>query len=1078
VAEATADAGLVLVSVAHPASALNPNMKITAYPRVGRGCTKPSRPWLRWPWKTLTCTPLEPAGRQNRWLYVLSLLAFITASSRNLHAVMPDRHISQYGHRSWKIEDGYLGAPPYSIAQDRDGYLWFGTYYGLYRFDGVRFIRWMPPPGMQLPSSKITSLLADRDGSLWMGTEFGLAHWKDGRLDNYLEHAGWIHGFEQDPDGAVWFAVRSYNENDARVLCKIRDGAMTCYGSKDGLTEQIAPPTQFVRDDAGYLWTSTSTSVIGWKNSSLQVYSPDFLKNKSGNAIVTGLAVDGDGSLLAGGLLGLYRIRHGQWTPVSAPGFDGRKLNVQCIFKDRHDAIWIGTRDAGLYRLYRGEVEHFGRQNGLSADQVWAILEDREGMIWVATDQGVDSFRDLAVLTLPKSVLGVSEIDNLFTTRDGTLWLGAEGGLLDRREGDRGFSPRGGNLRGKQATIIFEDRRGRMWIGVDNTLNIFEGDSFKPVPTPDGGPVGMIVSMAEDTRGDLWAVSLGPPRHIIRIDPDTRRISSIPDMPETSKIARDPGGGLWLGLNTGDLNHYDKGELTAYPLHHGPNTRIQQLTVLENGDVLAAAEFGLIQWRNRNVRVLDEHGGLPCSDINDFAFDLQGNLWLYTECGLAELTESDFKSWQRDPSHKVQPRILDRLDGVQITFPPFEGAARTRDGTLWFNSEFALQIVEPSRITTNLLPPPVHIETVTAERISYSPQDGLRLPKLTHDIEIDYTALSFIAPQKMRFRYMLSGVDHDWQDVEGRRQAFYMNLKPGAYTFRVIACNNDGVWNEAGDILRFNIPPVFYQTNWFRTLSAVFFLAALFGLYQLRMRQLAHQYALRLEERVNERTRIARELHDTLLQNFQGLLLRFQGAYNHLPSRPEQARKVLGVALDRGVEAITAARDTVQQLRSPPSDSNELSSSIAALSEELRGLQTEGPSPAVEVALKGAGRELHPILRDEAYRITAEALRNAFRHAQAARIHVAICYADHEFRIDVKDNGKGIDPEVLKQGSPPGHWGLTGMRERAEAIGAELNVTSSNADGTEVSLRVPAVIAYAFSPVRRLRWFNRKRSSE
>ena len=1018
----------------------------------------------------------DPARRQHCWLYVLFTLASFAVPSRNMYAVMPDRHINQYGHRSWKIEDGYLGAAPYSIAQDRDGYLWLGTFYGLYRFDGVRFVRWMPPAGMHLPSPRITSLLADRDGSLWMGTEAGLAHWNGGHLDNYLEGEGWVSGFEQDPDGAVWFGVTSYNRNESRVLCKIRNGAMICYGSKDGLTQRLMDATQLVRDDAGYLWMGTETSVTGWKPPSLRVYSPDFLKNRSGSATVTGLAVDRDGSLLGGGPIGLYRIWDGRWTPVSASGFDGNNLYVVCILRDRHDAVWIGTHDAGLYRLYRGEVEHFGSRDGLSADTVWAILEDREGGIWVATDQGLDNFRDLAVLTMPKSALGLSEIDNVITTRDGTLWIGADGGLLSRSKGGPGFRSRGGNLRGKQVATIFEDRRGRMWIGLDNTLNIFAGDSFRPVRMPDGSPTGFIVSMAEDTEGDLWAVSLGPPRHIIRIDPDTTRISSVPGMPETSKVARDPRGGLWLGLNNGDLNHYHKGELTAYPVHHGPNTRIQQLTVLANGDVLAAAPFGLIQWRSRNVCVLDEQGGLPCSNINNFVFDFEGNLWLYTECGLAKLAESDFKSWQRDPSHKVQPRLFDWMDGVQTASPPFEAAARTRDGKLWFNNQSALEIVDPAPIATNQLPPPVHIEEVLADRISYSPhgyaKGGLRLPKLTHDLEIDYTALSFIAPQKMRFRYMLSGVNQDWQDVGARRQAFYMNLKPGAYTFRVIASNNDGVWNDAGDTIRVSIPPVFYQTYWFRSLCVVLFLAALFGLYQLRMRQLAHQYTLRLEERVSERTRIARELHDTLIQNFHGLLLRFQGAYNHLPSRPEEARKALGVALDRGADAITAARDTVQELRSRPTVTNELSSSIAALTEELRVAQTEGLSPAVEVEVEGGGRGLHPILRDEIYRITAEALRNAFHHAHAARIDVAIRHGDHEFRIAVKDNGKGIDPEVLKQGSRRGHWGLPGMHERAEAIGAELDVWSSNGNGTEVSLRVPAAIAYTFSPAR-LRWLTR-----
>ena len=1014
-------------------------------------------------------TEVRPAWRQNCWSYRLFVLAVLATFLPRLYALPADRHIDQYGHLSWKIENG---AVPYAMAQDRDGYLWLGTYYGLYRFDGVRFVHWTPPAGMHLPSSRVFSLLADRDGSLWIGTDYGLAHWNRGHLDNYLEHEGYATGLEQAPDGAVWFAVSSFTRNEARFLCKIQEPTIACYGSKDGL-EQLPAPAVLVRDPDGCLWMSAWTSIIGWKPPSLQVYSPDVMKNKSGSATITGLAVDRDGSVLVGGWLGLYRIWHGRWAPVLAPGFDGRNLNVVCIFRDRHDAVWIGTSDAGLYRLYRGEAEHFGSRNGLSGERVSAILEDREGDLWVATNQGLDQFHNQPVITLPKSVFRVGEIENVLTTRDGTLWIGAAGGLFSRSEGEPRFSLRGGNLRGKLVTTIFEDSRGRMWVGIDNTLNIFAGDSFKPMRMPDGGPTGFIVSMAEDTEGDLWAVSLGPPRHIIRIDPDSAQISSIPGMPQTSKIARDPRGGLWLGLNNGDLNHYYKGEHKSYRLHQGLDERIQQLSVLADGDVLAAAPFGLIHWRSQNISILDKQGGLPCSDINDFVFDLQGNLWLYTECGLAEVAEADFKDWQRDPSHRVQPRLFDWTDGVRISFPPFEGAARTGDGTLWFNTQSALQIVDTARITTNQLPPPVHVESVIADRISYLPHDGLRLPKLTHDLEIDYTGLSLIAPQKVHFRYMLSGVDQGWQNVDLRRQAFYMNLKPGAYTFRVIACNNDGVWNETGDTLRFNIPPAYYQTYWFRSLCVIFFLAVLVELYRFRTRQLAHQYSLRLEERISERTRIARDLHDTLLQNFHGLLLRFQGAYNYLPARPEDARKALGAALDRGEEAITAARDTVQELRSPSSVTNELSSAIAALSEQLGVAETEGLSPVVELKVEGGGRELHPILRDEIYRITAEALRNAFRHAQAVRIDVAIQYGDHEFRIAVRDNGKGIDPEVLRQRSRSGHWGLPGMRERAEAIGGDLGVWSRNGEGTEVSLRLPAVIAYAFPPARRLNWFNR-----
>jgi signal transduction histidine kinase/ligand-binding sensor domain-containing protein len=782
----------------------------------------------------------------------LAVLAFLVGPSPRSYALTPDRHIYQYGHRSWRIDDGYLRAPAIAMAQDRDGYLWIGTDNGLYRFDGVRFVLWMPPAGMHLPSLRVVSLLADRDGSLWIGTEAGLAHWNRGRLENYLEHEGWIFGFEQDGDGAVWFAVLSYNTNESRVLCRIKAAGIVCYGRRDGLTEQAMSGTQLVRDADGYLWMGTTTSVVGWKPSSSRVYSPDALRSNSGQAGVRGLALDQDGSLLvgiakAGAGRGLQRISHDRWSTVTAPGFDGRSLNVTYIFKDRHDAVWIGTANAGLYRLYRGEAEHFDSRNGLSGDSVWAILEDREGTLWIATANGLDAFHDLAVLTLPKSVWGVPELDNLIATHDGTLWIGADGGLFTLTKGASAFGSRGGNLREKQVTTIFEDHRGRMWVGVDDGLNILSGDSLQPVRMPDGAPVGFIVSMAEDTEGDLWAVSLGPPRHLIRIDPDTAKVASVPDMPETSKIARDPRGGLWLGLNNGDLNHYYKGQLTPYPLHHDPNTRIQQLSVHGNGDVIAAAPFGLIQWRSGNIRVLDEQGGLPCSNINNFVFDLQGNLWLYMECGLAEVVETDFKGWQQDPAHKVLPRLFNWMDGVRINFPPFEGAARSGDGRLWFNNQQALQVVDPTRIAKNQVLPPVHIEAVTADRITYPPVDGLRLPKLTHDLEIDYTALSLIAPRKVQFRYMLSGVNQGWQDVGVRRQAFYMNLKPGTYAFRVVACNNDGVWNEAGATLTFSIPPAFYQTYWFRLLGVGLLLTVLAGLYQLRLRHLARQYNVRLE---------------------------------------------------------------------------------------------------------------------------------------------------------------------------------------------------------------------------------------
>ena len=785
--------------------------------------------------------------RMGSWVAVLIVAAVVNLllPSRS-HALTPDRDIAQYAHRSWKIDDGYFDSNPYSLAQDNDGYLWVGTGHGLYRYDGDRFLRWNPPSGTHLPNSTISNLLADRDGSLWIGTYAGLAHLSGGRLKNYFENEGATSGFYQAPDGTVWFGIHSSSKNESKVLCSIQDSSVHCFGAKDGLEQQITPAAIFARDDAGYLWMGTPTSVVRWKPSSPPlVLSPKALESNSGQMGAKALIFDRDGSLLVGITgnspgQGLQRLRGDKWSTVSAPNFDGSKLPVLVLFRDAHGAIWIGTESDGLYRLYQGKAEHFSSRDGLSGDTVWAITEDREGTLWVATDKGLDSFHDTPVLALSLTEFGVPELDNIVTTRDGTLWVGGMGGLFTLNKGVPGVTSRGGNLGHKQVTVIFEDRRGRMWIGLDDSLNLLTNNSFHPVHAP-GGRLGMIVSIAEDNDGKLWAVSMGPPRHIVRIDPDTLQATLVPDMPQVSKISRDPQGGFWLGLNNGDLNHLDNGKLVAYPMHHGPNTRIQQLTVTEEGNVIAAAPFGLIQIRNGKVSVLDDQGGLPCSNISNFVFDLEDNLWLYSECGLVQLRKSEFQAWQQHPDLKVRPRFSVWMDGIRVFFPPFEGAARSGDGKLWFNNESALQVVDPTRITTNLIRPPVHIEAVVTGRVSYPPLDGLRLPKLTGDLEIDYTGLSFVTPQKVMFRYMLTGVDQAWRNVGTRRQAFYNNLKPGRYSFRVIACNNDGVWNEEGAHLDFVIPPAWYQTTWFRLLCAVAFLALLWELYRLRVQQLRRE---------------------------------------------------------------------------------------------------------------------------------------------------------------------------------------------------------------------------------------------
>jgi signal transduction histidine kinase len=343
------------------------------------------------------------------------------------------------------------------------------------------------------------------------------------------------------------------------------------------------------------------------------------------------------------------------------------------------------------------------------------------------------------------------------------------------------------------------------------------------------------------------------------------------------------------------------------------------------------------------------------------------------------------------------------------------------------------------------------------------------------DLTIDYTALSFVAPEKVLFRYKLEGTDRDWQDVGNRRQAFYTNLSPGNYRFRVAACNNSGVWNEAGTFLDFSIAPAYYQTTWFRISCVAAFLVLLWGLYRLRIKELQHQFAIGLEARVNERTRIARELHDTLLQSFQGLMLRFQTVDEMLPARPLDAKNALEGALDRADQAISEGRDAITDIRASTLASRDLAKSITALmtnlSEELAA--GSGRSITFRVLVEGVPRAVRPTLQDEIYRIARESLRNAFRHAQAGHIETEIMYGE-SLRLRFRDDGKGIDPSVVEHGGRSGHWGLPGIRERAKQIGAQLAIWSELGAGTEVELSIPGSIAYEVVPRARFRIFRKR----
>jgi signal transduction histidine kinase len=829
-------------------------------------------------------------------------------------------------------------------------------------------------------------------------------------------------------------------------------------------------------DSLGNIWLGGGPVVSRWQTSSADTYVSAGLDPAEIFNGVLALAGRPDGSLWVGLVHagkggGLQQLAQGAWKPFVTPEFDGSALEVTALLLDRDNSLWVGTLSRGIYRIQGNEVDHFRSSDGLSGDDVTGLFQDREGNIWIATSRGIDNFHDLRVVSFStRQGLSADQVSSVLASRDGTVWIGTYSLDVLRAGKITSIQPRNG-LPGRAMTSLLEDRVGRLWVGVDYELSVYERGNFTKIHTRDGGPLGAVRAMTEDVDGSIWVTtSTSANRHRLFRIQDLRiheEISS-PHLPATNMLAPDPHGGVWLGLNSGGLARFRNGQMEFFPfggLHDGP---VNGLLVNSDASILAATQSGLVGWKNGTVQTLTVRNGLPCDVMYSLISDRKATLWLYAACGVIAIPNTELQRWWESPNATVKSRLFDVFDGAQPMSTPFKpNASQSPDGRLWFANQNDVQMIDPAHLDNNPILPQVHVEEMIADHKTYAPRDGLRLPALTRDLEIDYTALSFVAPQKVRFRYKLEGHDSEWQDPGTRRQAFYADLRPESYRFRVVACNNDGIWNEEGATLAFSLAAAWYQTWWFRGASLAVFLALLWALYQLRLRQLAHQFNITLGARVNERTRIARDLHDTLLQSFQALLLRLQTVRNVLPGRPEEAAQRLDSAIDQTAQAITEGRDAVHELRSSAVVANDLAQAIGTLGADLAAQETNQTAVVFGVEVEGTPRNLQPILRDEVYRIASEAMRNAFRHADAQRIDVEIRYDDRHFRMRVRDDGRGIDPKILTHDGAAGHYGLHGMRERAKLIGGHLDVWSKLNSGTELELNIPATIAYRPSSGRR-----------
>jgi signal transduction histidine kinase/ligand-binding sensor domain-containing protein len=953
----------------------------------------------------------------------------------------------------------------FSITQTSDGFLWFLSLSGdVYRFDGVRFVPWRFPAGVL--NSPVGKVFADHAGGLWVVAE-ELVHVKDGVVTSQFALEG-LHGFQsisQDPDGSLWIGLRG---SDA-PLCRVREGAVKCFGKAEGIP--IAAINAVLSDGNGGYWLGGPTALVHWQRSGVSETYPV-------KAMITSLARAADGTLWVGMLeegAGLGQLKEGAVRPFATPTLDGSKLSVTTMLLDRDGSLWVGSDEKGVFRIHGNAVEHYTHTEGLSGDSAWALFEDREGMVWAGTTSGIDRFRDPSIVTFSAvEGLGKDLAAGILSSRDGTIWV-ANNGSLDRiKNGIVSSIGRSNGLPGTQVASMLEDHKGNLWVGVDDGLYLFKDGRFRRLPEPDRQPLGMVVGIAEDIDGNIWAECRSKPSKLVRIrDFQVREVFSASQVPPGHHLAPDPNGGIWIVTSTGDLVLLRNGiQETKISLDPKSSALNRHVIAQADGSVLVGTEKGLVKWRAGKVQRLTTKNGLPCDFVIAFIEDQQKRWWLYTRCGVVEFSDAEFQRWWANPDTNVQNRVYDTFDGAQPNIGSFNAAATTPDGRVWFSSGVVVQMVDPSKLAPKALPAQTHIESVVADRKDFKATPNLKIPPNPRDLRIDYTSPTFLIPQKMNFRYRLDNYDRNWHEAGTRRQAFYTDLPPGKYTFRVIAANSDGVWNEAAAKLDFFVAPAYYQTIWFRALIATFVLGMVWTLYQWRVRQLHHQFEMTLEARVGERMRIARELHDTLLQSFHGLLLRFQTVSQLLPERPAEAKERLESAIEQAAEAITEGRDAVQGLRASTVQGNDLAEAISTLGEEFATDSTDRPKAALQVAVEGRARDLHPIVRDEIYRIAAEALRNAFRHAEPRRVEVEIRYANDEFRMRVRDDGKGVDPAVLAGQVAEGHYGLRGMRERATLIGGKLDVWSHTGAGTEVELRVPADVAYAKGSKRS--WWEQK----
>ncbi len=908
-------------------------------------------------------------------------------------ALAPQGKLTQYGRQTWQTENGLPQNTVRAILQNHEGYIWFGTEGGLVRFDGVKFVVFDGENTHALKSNSITSLLEDQTGTLWIGTTEGVTSLRNAGFQTYTTEDGLpanhIWSLSLDRAGVMWATTP---EGAARF-------------NRNYFVRGTAPgQAQAVQDKSGRVWTGSEH----------------------------GLIVSGSGTVQ---------------TYTTQNGLPSNRITA--LYPDREGSLWVGT-DAGAARIVNNAVERFPGDDPLSHDAVLSIYEDREGSMWFGADSsGLTLLRNQSFTTYTSKEGALeNQIRCVLQTRNGTIWIGTNGGGL-RQFKDQQFSTltTANGLASNIVLSLAEDAAGALLIGTPDGLNILRNGTLSLMTSADGLAEDFIRSVHADTDGSLW---IGTRRGLSHINN-----SHIITYTQANGLGSDLIGAiisgrkndLWIGTLHG-LSHFGNGTFTNYTTKDGLSSSIITDLYMDSEGTLwiGTQGGGLDRLRDESFTTFAPQLGMPETiyGVNEDAYD---NFWLAAKKGIFRVRKSDLN--QRS-TNKITIVPYGTSDGLQVSECIGGGHPsiwKDHSGALWFSTAKGVAVLRPGRSRLNQLPPPVALETVYIDDAAFNPAQLTEVAPGHSRISFEYAGLSFIAPQKMQFRYKLEGFDRGWINAGARRTAYYTNIPPGHYRFRVLAGNNDGLWNQQGASFNLDVRPRYYQSWWFTLTLLAAAALLIYAVYYWRVKQVQAQFNAVL----GERNRIAREIHDTLAQGFVGVSVQLEIVSRLLNSSVGAAREHLDQARAQVRQSLSEARKSIWELRSQAPEHQDFATRLSNAAKQTAA----SSSAVVELQVHGAYRPLAANVENELFRIAQEAVTNAVRHSGAKHITIDLAFDTKKLRVTVGDDGCGFNGGADGSG-PNGHFGLKGMRERAQQIHAELIVNSEIGKGTKVCIEVSA----------------------